>query len=50
MTSVRTNAVAAALPGGRALVAGGRDDDQILASAEVFNPGSNSFSAAESAR
>jgi hypothetical protein len=46
MTSVRTNAVAAALPGGRALVAGGRDDDPILASAEVFDPGTNGFSAA----
>ena len=43
MTSVRTNAVAAALPGGRALVAGGRDDDPILASAEDLQSGHEQF-------
>ena len=43
MTSVRTNAVAAALPGGRALVAGGRDDDPILASAESLRSGHEQF-------
>jgi Ca2+-binding RTX toxin-like protein len=46
MTVPRVGAVAAALPDGRVLVAGGYDHDGILSSAEVFDPATNSFSSA----
>jgi hypothetical protein len=50
MGTARGGAMAAALPDGRVLVAGGFNDfvfpGQYLSSAEVFNPSTNSFSSA----
>jgi hypothetical protein len=44
MSTPRTGAVAATLPDGRVLVAGGSSGSGPLASAELFNPATNSFS------
>jgi Ca2+-binding RTX toxin-like protein len=46
MSGPRFGAVAAPLPDGRVLVAGGSDDNNTLSSAEIFNPATGTFSAA----
>jgi hypothetical protein len=47
MSVPRSDAVAAPLPGGRVLVAGGfTDRGPMLSTAEIFNPATNSFSSA----
>jgi hypothetical protein len=46
MGTPRLRPIAAALPDGRVLVAGGRNGPDYLASAEVFNPATGTFSAA----
>jgi Ca2+-binding RTX toxin-like protein len=46
MSVVRWGAVAAPLPDGRVLVAGGSDGTHLLASAEVFDPAANTFNSA----
>src|ERR1700722_9185492 len=46
MTTARQGAVAAALPDGDVLIAGGEDSNgETLSSAELFDPSSGSFSA-----
>jgi hypothetical protein len=48
MSAARLGHVAALLPDGRVLVAGGRDADQGTSSAELFDPSSNAFQPAPS--
>jgi hypothetical protein len=46
MTEERQDAVAAPLPDGRVLVAGGEHGGWVLANAEIFDPATNTFSSA----
>ena len=49
MSTIRDDAMAAALPDGRVLVAGGYNGSSTtLDTAEIFDPKTNSFSSAES--
>ncbi len=43
LTEARYGAVAATLPSGEVLIAGGYNGDSILTNAELFNPATNSF-------
>lgn len=45
LTTARYEAMAASLPGGRVLIAGGDDGTHVLASAEVFDPSTGTFTA-----
>ena len=49
MTTVRTGAVAAPLPDGKALIAGGIDGNSILSNAELFNPQTDTFTSVPNA-
>jgi Kelch motif len=44
MTTARAGAVAAPLPDGRVLIAGGFDSGNELSSAEVYDPSTGTFS------
>ena len=46
MTSPRSSAVASPLPDGKVLIAGGYNGSNYLATAEIFDPATNTFSAA----
>ena len=45
LQTARAGAVAASLPGGKVLIAGGADSTTVLQSAELFDPTTNTFSA-----
>ena len=45
LQTTRAGAVAASLPGGKVLIAGGADSGGILQSAELFDPSTNTFTA-----